>query len=175
MPSWTAILIDGAVLSSALGVVILGSLAYNSRLWLNDAPRRVRELSPSLTPRERRERNVVAAIFLVTIVGATIWSSDRLLARHGEMLSFANALAHFLGVFFLFNVFDLLVIDYLVLLVLRPAFLARLAVAGLTYEETVGGYGYHFAAFIKGMAFIVTFSLLAAGLSIWAMRSISRL
>lgn len=158
---------DGVVLSAALGTVILGSLAYNPRLWLNDAPPRARMLAPPLTAIERRDRIVAATVFFLALIAATMWSAARLMARHGELLSFATAFAHFLGVFFLFNLFDLVVIDWVVLLVLRPGFLTRLSVPGLTYEETVGDYGYHFRAFLKGMAFIIVLSLVAAALSTW--------
>jgi hypothetical protein len=54
------------------------------------------------------------------------------------------------------------VIDWLVLLVLRPGFVRRLSVPGLSYEETVGTYGYHFNAFLKGLGFITVMSVLAA-------------
>jgi hypothetical protein len=157
--------VDGAVVCAALGLVIVGSLAYNPRLWVNDLPPRVRVLVPPLTAGERRDRYVLAALFLLTIVATTTWSAARLMARHGETLSFATAFAHFLAVFFLFNLFDLIVIDWLMLLVLQPAFLRRLSVPGLTYEETVGGYGYHFRGFLKGMGFILVASVIAAGLT----------
>jgi hypothetical protein len=168
VPDWAAIAFDGVVLCAALGVVILGSLAYNPRLWLNDAPPRTRALAAPLNGRERRDRNVVGVLFLLALVGATAWSAARLIRLHGATLSFATAFRHYLGVFFLFNLFDLLVIDWLVLLVLRPAFLSRLSAPGLTYEETVGGYGYHFIAFLKGMAFILALSLLAATVAYFA-------
>jgi hypothetical protein len=165
VPAWTAIVVDAAVVCVALGLVIVGSLAYNPRLWVNDLPPHVRALVPPLTAGERRDRNVVAALFLLTIVATTTWSAARLMARHGQTLSFATAFAHFLAVFFLFNLFDLIVIDWLMLLVLQPAFLTRLSVPGLTYVETVGGYGYHFRGFLKGMGFILVASVIAAGLT----------
>ena len=152
---------DGVVLSIALGVVIVGSLAYNPRLWINDAPPRVRALTAPLTARERRDRNIVAALFLVTLVAVAVWSAGRLFARYAESVPVAVVFGHFLGVMFLFNLFDLVVIDWLMLLVMRPAFIQRLHVPGLSYEETVGSYGYHFRAFLKGMGFVVLFSLVA--------------
>ena len=168
MPVWSAILVDAGLVCAALGLVIVGSLAYNPRLWVNDLPPEVRKLVTPLTPAERRDRNVVAVLFLLAIA-ATTWSvGARLIARHGETLTFATAFAHFLAVFFLFNLFDLVVIDWLMLLVMKPAFIARLGVPGLSYEETVGGYGYHFQAFLKGMGFILVAGLIAAGLTIVA-------
>jgi hypothetical protein len=158
---WTFVLVDGVTLSAALTIVILGSLAYNPRLWIGDAPEPVRKLTPALGPAERRDRWVVAGVFLLTIVAATAWSAARLISREGTP-SFATILIHFLGVFFIFNLVDLVVIDWLVLLVIRPRFLFRLSVPGLSYEETVGGYGYHFVAFLKGFGFITVMALVAA-------------
>ena len=90
----------------------------------------------------------------------TAWSASRLIAREGTP-SFGTLLSHFLGVFFL-NLVDLVVIDWLVLLVMRPRFLSRLSVPGLSYEETVGGYSYHFVAFLKGLGVITVLALIAA-------------
>jgi hypothetical protein len=162
------ILIDAAVLCAALGAVIVGSLAYNPRLWLQDAPPRARALAPPLSTSERRIRLLVAGLFVVTLVGVTAWSGQNLMARHGATLTFGTALAHFFGVFFLFNLFDLLVIDWLLLLVVRPAFLSRLSVPGLSYEETVGGFSYHLRAFLKGLGFVAAMSLMAAGAAVLA-------
>jgi hypothetical protein len=162
---WNRVLVDGAVLSAALGFVILGSLTYNPRLWLQDAPPRVRMMAPPLTALERRDRLVVGAFFFLTMIGVTAWSAASLRFRFGATLSFGTAFLHFAGVFSLFNLFDLVVIDWLVLLVLRPAFLTRLSVPGLSYEETVGSYGYHFRAFVKGIGFIIVAGLIAASLT----------
>ena len=158
---WTSVLIDGAVLSAAIGLVIFGSLAYNPRLWINDAPEPARKLAAPLSPAERRDRWIVAGILLLTIGVVTAWSAARLIARDPAP-SFGTLFTHFVAVFFLFNLFDLVVIDWLVLLVMRPAF-ARLSIPGLSHEETVGGYGYHFVGFLKGLGFITVMGLLAAG------------
>jgi len=79
--------VDGATLSAALTVVILGSLAYNPRLWLQDAPPRVRALAPPLTNAERRNRLAVAALVILAIAGVTLWSATRLIARDGPAVS----------------------------------------------------------------------------------------
>jgi len=156
------ILIEGAVLSAALSTVIVASVLYNPRLWINDAPPRVRELAPPLTAVERRARSITGTLLLLTFAVVTIWSAVRLLARYGETLSIATAFWHFLGVFFLFNLFDLVVIDWLVLLVLRPRALTRLSVPGLTHEETVGSFAYHFRGFVIGLGIITVGGLMAA-------------
>ena len=160
--SWSAILLEGATLSVALTLVILGSLAFNPRLWRQDAPPRARALSAPLTDAERRERSVVASFVVLVIIGVSVWSASRLLTRQGPAVSYATAFGHFAGVFLLFNLFDLIVLDWFVLLVLRPRFLTRFSVPGLSYEETVGTFGYHLMGFVKGLGFVVVMSALAA-------------
>jgi hypothetical protein len=156
-----AILVDGTVLSAALTAVILVSLLYNPRLWINDAPPRVRMLAPPLTLVERRGRAIAGLLLLLTFVAVTMWSAARLLTRYGATLSLGTTLGHFVGMFFLFNLFDLIVIDWLVLLVIRPKML-RLSVPGLSYEETVGNYAHHFRGFIIGLGFVTVGGLIAA-------------
>jgi hypothetical protein len=160
--SWSAILIEGLVLSSALTLVIVGSLAYNPRLWRQDAPPRARALVPPLAPPERRARNVVALMVFLTIAVVTMWSATRLVARHGPAVSYMTAFSHFAGVFMMFNLIDLVVIDWLVLLVLRPRYLKQFTVPGLSYEESVGSYRYHFLGFLKGFGFVAAMSAIAA-------------
>ena len=160
--SWRAILIEGTVLSAALTLVIVGSLAYNPRIWREDAPPRARALVPPLSPSERRARNVVAALVFLTIVAVTVWSASRLVARLGPDVSYLSAFWHFAGVFMMFNLVDLVVIDWLILLVLRPRYLLQFTVPGLSYEESVGNYSYHFIGFLKGLGFVTAMSAIAA-------------
>jgi hypothetical protein len=95
-----AILIDGAVLSASLTAVILVSLFYNPRIWINDAPPRVRTLAPPLTVIECRARAIAGLLLLLTFVTVTLWSAGRLLTRHEATLSLGTAFSHFVGVFF---------------------------------------------------------------------------
>jgi hypothetical protein len=160
----TTILIDGMVLSVALTAVILVSLLYNPRLWINDAPARVRVLAPPLTVVERRARAITGFLLLLTLAAVTLWSAARLLTRNAATLSLGTAVGHFIGVFFLFNLFDLIVIDWLFLLVLRPKVLTSSVLGwtvGLSYEETVGSYGHHFRGFIIGLGFVTAGGLIA--------------
>ncbi|MCC7209543.1 MAG: hypothetical protein IT323_19700, partial [Anaerolineae bacterium] len=50
------IVADGALYSGVLGVAILGSLAWNPRLWIQDFPKALREQTPPLNNTERRQR-----------------------------------------------------------------------------------------------------------------------
>jgi hypothetical protein len=152
----TTILIDGMVLSVALTAVILVSLLYNPRLWINDAPARVRLLAPPLTVVERRARAITGFLLLLTLAAVTLWSAARLLTRNAATLSLGTAVGHFIGVVFL--------IDWLFLLVLRPKVLTSSVLGwtvGLSYEETVGSYGHHFRGFIIGLGFVTAGGLIA--------------
>src|SRR5262245_57954018 len=156
------------VLSVGLTAVILISLLYNPRLWINDLPARVRLLAPPLTASERRARAITGVFLLLTLAGVTLWSAARLLTRSAATLWLTTAVGHFVGVFFVFNLFDLIVIDWLFLLVLRPKRLT-LSVPGSSYEETVGSYAHHFRGFIIGLGF-VTGAGLIVGLLTYAVK-----
>jgi hypothetical protein len=77
-----------------------------------------------------------------------------LAARTGQ----AAFLPLFLGTYLVFeivNLFDLLVIDYLVLLVLKPKSLFIPGALALVQEQ---GYGFHFKGFLKGSVLGVVLS-----------------
>jgi hypothetical protein len=163
MDALSLILRDGAVLSLTLGAILIGSLAVNARLWLQDAPKEIRDQAPPLSPRERRQRALVGVLFLTTLLGNLLVSLAGLVARSGGAPSFLAAFVHVYGVLMVFNLFDLLIVDYLLGLIIRPKFLRVFETPGLSYEKVFGGFGYHFKAFCKGSVMLAGMAAFVAG------------
>ena len=153
----TRVLIDGAILSAALGVVILGSLYYNARLWLHDYPKEVQAKVPPITPREKRDRKIVMLIFFAAMLGILAYSVAGLRSAQGGSVPFLTAYLHFFGVFSLFNLFDAVVLDLLILTFMRPKFAVIPGAEGMEY--LYHNWGMHLANFLKGIIFSAVFSL----------------
>jgi hypothetical protein len=163
--SLTRILIDGALLSALLSILILASLYYNPRLWLQDYPAEIRARVLPLSRREKRERAFVALLFVAVIIGALIFSVAQLRATHGGSVPFVTAYLHIFGVLSIFNLFDAIVLDLILLTGFKPKFAVIPGAEGMEY--LYHNWGMHLTNFLKGVIFCAVFSLpvaLIAGL-----------
>lgn len=163
--SLTRILIDGALLSTLLGILILASLYYNPRLWLQDYPAEIRARVLPLSRREKRERAVVALLFMAVIIGMLAYSVTQLRAAHGGSVPLVTAYLHIFGVLSIFNLFDALVLDLILLTGFKPKFAVIPGAEGMEY--LYHNWGMHLTNFLKGVIFCAVFSLpvaLIAGL-----------
>jgi hypothetical protein len=148
------VLINGTVITLAVGVIILGSLMYNARLWLQDYPKAIREKVPPLTPIEKQQRVVVAVLFMSVLFGGLLLTAIQL---RGRALAFGEAYLLFFLMLFLFNLFDAVVIDLLILTGLKPKFVILPGAEGMEY--LFNDYRKHVGDFLKGMAFCAIASL----------------
>jgi hypothetical protein len=150
------------VLSALAGALILGTLAYHAEIWRDDYPPDVRARAGPMSTRATAERRFVAAALLALVLGIPVWSTRRLRRHNGGDLCFLSAFLHAYGVSLVFNGFDAVVLDYLLIVRIRPRFVI------LPGTEGLPGYGdvsFHVVAFLKGLGIAVIPSLLAAALA----------
>jgi hypothetical protein len=77
------VLIDGAILSIGLSIVLIGTLYFNPRLFLHDYPKEIQAKVPPLTLCEKRDRWIVFVLFIGVTVGALAYSMTGLRAAYG--------------------------------------------------------------------------------------------
>ncbi|MBZ0298123.1 MAG: hypothetical protein K8J31_00170 [Anaerolineae bacterium] len=154
----THILIDGSILSVLLGALIIGSLVYNPRLWLQDFPEAIRQRIPPQTPAEKRMQRLMMIPFLLLIVGVPYLSTISLKAGSAGSLPFVAAYLNTFLVLNLFNLFDAVVIDLLVMRLLYPRYLAFPGTEGLEYLLFDGAM--HLRNYLKGIVFCAVFGLI---------------
>jgi len=114
------VLIDGLAFSLAVGAVIFSSFFVNVRVWLQDFPAEVQAVVPPLSAHEKRQRTVFGVAMLVIMVAGLWLSAQHLKTDSSVAVSFVTMFGHLYLVFTIFNLFDLLVIDYLIGAVLKP-------------------------------------------------------
>jgi hypothetical protein len=150
-------LIDGLLLSLGLTVIIIGSMIYNARLWLNDYPREIQAKVPPLTQEEKRQRGVLALLFLILMLAIPFLSTRQLRIDNGGTLPFVTAYLHTFVILQVFNLFDAAVID-LGLAFTQPKFmiLPGTEAMGYLYRD----WGMHFKNFVKGIVICAVGSLL---------------
>jgi hypothetical protein len=152
-------LIFGSVLSVLMGVIFLGIAYANPEIWLNDYPPDIRERFGPMGERAKRQRRLAGVPVFLLLFGTIALSALRL-ARIGVD---ENFFAVFLGTFvvlLVFNLVDLLILDWLVFNTLTPGFVV---LPGTEGARGYSDYGFHFRAFLKGVAGSIVVSLIVAG------------
>jgi len=161
MVPWTTIafVLGGIVVLSA---VLLAMGLRNPRLMLQDYPDDVRAAVPPKTAAERRETLWWSLPLLCLLFGtplaATIGARLQL-----PGLSFAGAFVNAFMVMIAFDLFDWLVIDWLVFCTLTPRFVVLPGTEGMAgYKD----YAMHFRGFLVGLALALVASAAIAGLTL---------
>ena len=158
------ILIDGTVLSLVLGVIIFGSLMYNARLWLQDYPKPIQDKVPPLSDIEKRERVIISVAVIGVLVGGLLLEVGRLRTYPAGSLTFGSAYLHFFLLLLIFNLFDAVVLDLLIITVLKPRFVILPGAEGMEY--LFNDYRKHLTDFLKGMVFCIVASLPFAAIAV---------
>ena len=139
-------LLYGAVLSAVMTVLLVGILRLDKEILLNDYPPDVRARWGPISPRAQRRKLWVGLPMLGLIVGLIALQAAQLVRRGGGFDFWAVALSLWVSMMF-FNLFDLLLIDWFWLMLLKPRFVILPGTEGLPgYTD----YGFHFRGFLKG-------------------------
>lgn len=153
-------LIWGLILSAYMTTAIFALARIDLAMWLNDYPPDIRERYGPMSPESRRRGLLLGvpamAIGLAVAVGGTLRAS----AGAAGPLGFGGLFLHLFVVLSVFNAIDLVVLDWLVFVRIRPRFLV------LPGTEDCAGYdddAFHLRAFLKGTALITVLSALVAG------------
>lgn len=108
----------------------------------------------------KRQRVWLVVAFAVAIIGVVGVSLYLLPAVMGGPLTFLTVFAHLWIMFMLFNLVDLLLIDWLIVEIVRPSFITQSPLGQLMAERN---YRFHFQGFLKGSVGILIVSLLLTG------------
>jgi hypothetical protein len=156
-------LLYGVLLSGVLAAIILGSLRYNPEIWLHRAPKpELERYGEARNPRSERQRMGVALLFLAVDLVVPIAGLFHFEAATGHQLSYREAFLSTYLMFFVFNLVDLLIIDWGVLVLLSPRW-ARLP--GTEEEPSHQTFGMHLRGFFSGLFLTLLPAALLATLS----------
>ncbi len=158
---WMRIVTDGAVLAGLATLVILLSLRANPRIWLSDFPPDIRNAVPPKTGAEKRQSLWWGLPLFAILLGGPVVSCLLLERRLTAPASFGMLFVHAYAVASIFNVIDLLVIDWLVICAFTPRWLV---IAGTEGMAGYTDYRHHFRGFLVGCLASAVFALPAAAL-----------
>ncbi len=145
------IVIEGVILSLSLGMLIMGSLIYNPRLWLQDYPKVVQAKVPPITPHEKLQQRLLLLPVLLLMFGLPYLSVTLVKAVNSGSVTFPITYLTASGVLHVFNLFDAVVLDYLILTRIKPKFAV---IPGTTIEESLHvDLVFQLRNFLKGIVF----------------------
>lgn len=156
------ILTDGSIMSLLLGSVVLGIVYYNAEIMHDDYPPHIQAKALPMSDIAKKQRTIVTIPFITLLLGFPAYSNLRLKRRNHGHLSLRHAFVNAYSVFAFSNLFDLLILDYLVMLRMRPGFAI---LPGTQASDYTNDYFFHFVGFLKGMGYGLIPSLIIAFLT----------
>jgi hypothetical protein len=155
-------LIDGLILSALLSTLVVVTLRWNAESRLGDYPPDIRKAFGPMSAEARRVKLVGGLAFLVIVAGVLVRGLVELSHTSGGELAFLDAFVYTFIVGQVFNLIDLLVLDWLWFVTFSPAFIILPGTEGMAgYKD----YGFHFRAFLVGLVGGAVFSAVVAGIA----------
>lgn len=155
------ILRDGTLLSVVASTYLLVLLRFNPRMFLRHFPKEIREIVPPRSKKERRMSILLGVPLGLLFIGSTFASALLWRASAQGSPSFWELSTHVFGLFFLFNLVDLLILDWLIVCRFTPRWLI---IAGTEHIVMPKEYLYHFKGFLMGTVVSVIGGLAIAAL-----------
>ena len=151
-------LIYGLVLSVALTILTAISGAIALDMFVDDYPPDIKQTYGPMSPRAARLRPFIAALLFITVLVVPIIGLFVLQAKELSV-PFLPALVFAGIVVLVFNVFDLIILDWLFFCTIQPRSMVLPGTEGMAgYRD----YRFHFIGFLKGLGFNAVVGLLVA-------------
>lgn len=156
-------LIFGVVFCAA--VLVLGKI--NVEMLLNEYPPDIRARFGPMSAKTRQQASLAGIPLLIVLLSVVFMALVQLRRIDGE-LTLVNTLIVTTLIFQIWNLIDLLVLDWFILMTLRPRFMILPGTEGLSgYHD----FRFHFQKFLNGIALTLIFSGLvtavALGVEMW--------
>lgn len=150
----------GSLLCAIATVCIVGSQLVNARLWLKSYPKPIQNAVPPRTNAEKCFKLISGIPFMLALIGLPIIAA---LIYRRTVNPDPGFFQYFLILFstsFMFNVYDLLVLDWLIFCFITPAYQVIEGSEHLMKEYK--NYSFHLKGFYMGSLMGIVYSLLAA-------------
>lgn len=151
-------MIHAAIYVGLATVLLVGLVVYNPRLMLQDYPPAIQAVVPPKSATEKRLSIWLGLPFLLVLLVYPIYATFDY--RSSAQAGFLQLWLYAFGIVFAFNVWDWLVLDWLVFCSITPRFLV---VPGSEGHPAYKDYFFHFRGFLIGSIFSAALGLIAAG------------
>ena len=150
-----------AAIGTLLGTVSLFAVVLRSpRLMRNDYPPVLKEVIPPLTPEEKRTAWLLGMPFFIILLFFPFVVTMLFATRGPQPPAFLYLFLYAAGIAFVFNVWDWLVLDWLLFCTITPRWVI---VPGTEGNPGYKDYAFHFRGFLIGTLFSAIIGLISAG------------
>jgi hypothetical protein len=157
-----ALFLSHAGLYVALATIFLLALViYNPRLMLQDYPPAIKAIVPPKTEQEKRLSTWLGLPFILVLLVFPIYATFVFEAGMGGELGFFPLWLFAFGIAFAFNLWDWLVLDWLVFCTITPK---AFVIPGSEGHPAYKDYFFHFRGFLIGTVFSAIMGLIASGI-----------
>ncbi len=136
-------LLDGLILGTVFTVLAVGFLRLDARLWLEDYPPDIQAAAGSVGEAPLALRMGAATVLLGAMLGGIVYSNWLMGREHGWAPRFKSVFIHTLVLFWIVNIIDVLIVDWLVFVTIQPPWVVLPGTSGLAgYDD----YWFHLDA-----------------------------
>lgn len=142
-------LLWGTVFGVVFSIAMLIIGRVNAEMILNDYPPDVRAKFGPMSEKTRKQANLASILLLAVFGLVVVFGLGQLRKVTGE-LTFLNTLIVTTMIFQVWNLLDLVLLDWLLLMTLKPHFMILPGTEGMAgYSD----YRFHFRKFLNGIVF----------------------
>jgi hypothetical protein len=157
----TNAILYGVILSMVLVIIMTISVLLAPDIWVGDYPPDVKEKYGPMSEKARKLRPYIAIPFFLAMLLFPLLALFMLESRTAESINFGSAWLSSFLVLIVFNLIDLLILDWLVFSTLQPKLMVLPGTEGMPgYRD----YRFHFIGFLKGVGFCIFGGLLLTGI-----------
>jgi hypothetical protein len=152
-------LLYGIVFSLLFSALLLVMIKINPEMMLNDYPPDVKARYGPASEKTQQQRKPFVILFLLIVFGVPLLSILRLDQMIAGVPSFLEVFIDIFTLFLVFNIVDLLILDWLIFCTITPKFIVLPGTEGMAgYKD----YGFHFRGFLIGCVICLVSGLIFA-------------
>jgi hypothetical protein len=155
-------LLWGTVFGVVFSIAMLIIGRVNAEMILNDYPPDIRAKVGPMNEKTRKQANLASLPFLATLGLIVVLGLGQLRNLTGE-LTFLNTFIVTTTIFQIWNLIDLVLLDWFLLMTLKPRFMILPGTEGMAgYKD----YGFHFRKFLNGIVFTLILSVIVTAIAL---------
>ena len=152
----------GFVFSLLFSALLLVMIKINPEMMLNDYPPEIKARYGPVSEKTKKQRKPFVILFLLIVIGVPLLSIMRLDQMIAGVPSFLEIFVNIFTLFLVFNIVDLLILDWLIFCAITPRFIVLPGTEGTAaYKD----YGFHFRGFLIGCIICLVSGLLFSGIA----------